>query len=361
MIHIGKKDHRFLLNLFSRLVESGTLTKDESDHILSAVSPTPFDWRRLARYSLWAAVISWVIAISAIFSDDWLLQLISRIFTAPAVAKMIGCVILAGLCYLGGAVRRIKKPNNIYTNEGVMLLGVLANAGAIFWFGDIIGADSNHFSLLILLASMCYCVLGFFLHSQLIWCFGFLSLGGWLGAETGYMSGWGAYYFGLNYPLRFVLFALVSLFCTVILRNNASFQPFYNVTRNLGLLYLFIALWVMSIFGNYGDMTVWSQVKQIELFHWSLLFGCASAVSIYLGCKWDEGPYRGFGLTFLFINLYTRYFEFFWDSLHSAIFFFLLALSLWYLGSKAEKIWVDSELLMHRTQHENGGKSGVGP
>ena len=34
----------------------------------------------------------------------------------------------------------------------------------------------------------------------------------------------------------------------------------------MGLLYLFIALWIMSIFGNYGDIERWERVKQIELF-----------------------------------------------------------------------------------------------
>jgi len=32
-------------------------------------------------------------------------------------------------------------------------------------------------------------------------------------------------------------------------------------------------------------------------------------------------------------------FEYFWDSTHKAIFFAILALSFWYLGSRAEKIW----------------------
>ena len=42
------------------------------------------------------------------------------------------------------------------------------------------------------------------------------------------------------------------------------------------MLYLFIALWIMSIFGNYGDLHQWERMKQIELFHWSLLFGLAA-------------------------------------------------------------------------------------
>lgn len=353
MIHINKRNHKFLLKLFPRLVEEGTITKEESDNILSTIIPLPFDWKRLARYSLWVAVISLVISISAIFSDAWLIHLLSLLFTTPAVTKMIASAVIAVFCYSIGTVRRVNKPQNIYTNEAIMFLGVLANGVTIFWLGNVLGLDADHFSLLVLLASICYGVLGFFLQSQLIWCFAFLSLGGWLGLETGYMSGWGAYFLGFNYPLRFVLFGIVSLFFTILLRKKTLFQPFYNVTRNLGLLYLFLALWMMSIFGNYGDMTAWYKVKQIELFYWSLLFGCASFIAIYLGCKWDEPAFRGFGITFLFINLYTRFFELFWDKLHTAIFFFILALSLWLLGSRAEQIWLQSERLLNRKKPED--------
>lgn len=95
----------------------------------------------------------------------------------------------------------------------------------------------------------------------------------------------------------------------------------------------------MSIFGNYGDLNAWEKVKQIELFHWSILFGIASIISILHGVKYDDGMTRGFGLTFIFINLYTRFFEHFWDGTHKAVFFAILALSFWFLGSRAEKIW----------------------
>ena len=37
--------------------------------------------------------------------------------------------------------------------------------------------------------------------------------------------------------------------------------------------------------------------------------------------------------------LFRSFFELFWDNLHKAVFFALLAASFWYIGSKAETIW----------------------
>ena len=100
----------------------------------------------------------------------------------------------------------------------------------------------------------------------------------------------------------------------------------------------------MSIFGNYGDINQWERVKQIELFHWSLLFGLAAIAAIYHGIKEDDPMTRSFGITFLLINLYTRFFELFWNNVHKAIIFSLLAVSFWIIGTRAEKIWTVSFL-----------------
>jgi hypothetical protein len=207
-----------------------------------------------------------------------------------------------------------------------------------------------HYSVLLLLASVLYSLLGLWFPSKLVWVFGLLSLGAWMGTETGYVSGFGMYYLGMNYPLRFVLFggALSAIgiagqhFLPDPDPDSRAFRDrllsMSPQTKVVGLLYLFIALWIMSIFGNYGDVTEWLQVRQYQLFHWSIIFGAAAAAAVWFGLKRDDTALRGFGMTFLFINLYTRYFEYFWPLLHKAVFFSILAASFWFIGSRAERI-----------------------
>ena len=129
-----------------------------------------------------------------------------------------------------------------------------------------------------------------------LWRFGFLQnlfgclrLSRWVaGTKTGYVSGWGAIFLILNYPLRFVLFGNVLTGASFFLENNAKLSGFYKPTLVMGLLYLFISLWILSIFGNYGDMSSWYDVKQIELFHWGALFALAAIGAIYYGLKFDD-------------------------------------------------------------------------
>ena len=317
----------------------GLLPAAQAAELTATIEVQAFDWRRLAKYSFWVAIISILTSVSAALSDRVLMELLARLFEAPATAKCLGLSIVAAGLYRWGVHRRAKDPTHVYRNEAIMFLGVVATAGAIAQLGIALDTGSGHYSLLILLSTIVYGVLAVLIESNLTWIFALVSLGGWMGTETGYMSGWGAYYLGMNYPLRFVLFGGLLTACALALETHERAGRFFRSTLAMGLLYLFIALWIMSIFGNYGDMHHWSQVKQIELFHWSLLFGLVACGAIYHGLKYDNGMTKGFGLAFLFINLYTRFFELFWDSLHKAVFFAVLGASFWYLGSRAEAIW----------------------
>ncbi len=109
-----------------------------------------------------------------------------------------------------------------------------------------------------------------------------------LGAETGYLSGWGAYWLGMSFPIRFIAFGAVLIAAALLLQPQLARRGLERVSLAMGLLYLFIALWLLSIFGNYGNFDSWYSARQIELFHWSLLFGIAAVGCIGLGLKRDD-------------------------------------------------------------------------
>ena len=55
--------------------------------------------------------------------------------------------------------------------------------------------------------------------------------------------------------------------------------------------------------------------------------------------RFDDAVARGFGITFFLLGIYTLYFSLLWDVIHAGLFFFILAVSFWLLGRKAERIW----------------------
>ena len=60
-------------------------------------------------------------------------------------------------------------------------------------------------------------------------------------------------------------------------------------------------------------------------------------VALYLGVRYKDDIARDLGIVFLLINFYSRYFEFFWDTLHKGLFFLLLAVSFYFIGRWIEK------------------------
>jgi hypothetical protein len=307
--------------------QDGLIPEAQAATLASTIEVQYFDWRKLAKYSFWIALFSIVSSITAALSDRVIQDLLDFILDAPALAKAAVLTLIAAGFFQLGLLKRRQAPEKVYRNEAIFFLGVLATAGVIALLGVAFDTGSGHYSLLLLLSFIVYAVLGVLLESNLIWVFALMSLGSWMGTETGYMSGWGAYYLGMNYPLRFVLFGALLTGTAIALEQHPIGGRFYRSTLVMGLLYLFIALWIMSIFGNYGDMSQWERVKQIELFHWSLIFGAVAGWAIWYGLRHDNDMTN------------TRFFELFWDSLHKAVFFAILAASFWYIGSKAETIW----------------------
>lgn len=346
---LPRKQYAIVQNAIGHWHASGAIDDEISARLASSISIATFDWQRTARYAFIIAILCLVIAVGAIFADRILMELLMHFFNASAAMKCAFFAALSAMIFGCGLSLRKKYPHRVYGNESVFFIGVLALAAAVYYLGTAIDTGTGHYALLFLMAAVLYALLGLWFPSSLVWVFALLSMGTWMGTETGYVSGGGMYFLGMNYPLRFVIFGgaltLLGLAGQHVQARGSSSTVFARLismspqTKVIGLLNLFIALWIMSIFGNYGDMMQWRQVRQYELFHWSLLFGAVAIAAVWYGLKQDDGVLRGFGLTFLFINLYTRFFEYFWDSIHKAAFFGILAASFWYIGSRAETIW----------------------
>jgi hypothetical protein len=348
----NKKHGKFLNDTISKWAADGTITKETEEVLKNSFSIRAFDYKKLAKYSFWIAIICIIIAIGAIIKDYYFIELIKKFFASSSVALCIIFALLASSIYYLGLRRRRKKMEKVFSNESIIFLGVLLNAVSIAYLGKALDTGSGHFSILFLLSTAIYAALAFWFPSKLVWLFSLISFGSWFGAETGYVSGWGAYFLGMSYPLRFVLFGAVLVAASFALKIKPKPAEFHKITYIMGLLYLFIALWILSIFGNCGDMQDWLVTKQINLFYWGVIFGLAAIGAIIYGLKQDDYASRSFGITFLILNLYTKYFEYFWDATHKAIFFSILAASFWMLGSKAEKIW-NLEFVKNKSRSPN--------
>lgn len=75
-----------------------------------------------------------------------------------------------------------------------------------------------------------------------------------------------------------------------------------------------------------------------RMFLWSFIFFLAAGTSIWHGLRFDDSTTKGFGLAFLGINLYTKFFECFWGW-SKPLFFAVLAGTFAVVGRYAENMW----------------------
>jgi hypothetical protein len=351
-MRLTKKKTRVVADALAAWRDGGTLSPADAERLLATIETARFDWRRLAKYSFWIAIACIVIAVGAVLADKALLRFLMRLVTLSAFVRCIGLALLAALLYAVSFHRKAAHPEKLYSNEAFCFLGVLATAGAVESLGEALASGSGRFSVLFLLAALLYAVIGLAFPSTLVWVFALLSFASWIGFETGYASGWGAYFLGMNYPLRFLGVGVVLVAASHFFLPWRARKQFWKPTFVVGLLFVFMSLWIMSIFGNYGDLHSWHRAGYGELWWWCVAFAGASGLAIWYGLKRDERAAIGFGITFLFINLYTRFFEHFWNPLHKAVFFALLGLSFWFIGSRAETIWTLGGLVSRDPNHD---------
>jgi hypothetical protein len=338
-LNLDKQESEFLTKAIDQWEKDGLVNADTARNLRQSFEVKGFDWMRLAKYSFWIALICGAIAFGSLIINDTVIKCIEHLYNTPDLVISLGSAVIAALLYYYGRKREKLYPEKIFSNEAFIFTGILFTACFVAYLGKTFDNQSHHFSILFLISVFIYGLLAWQLRSRLIWLFALISLGSWFGTETGYQTQWSHYFLGMNYPLRFVAFGSVLMVACYLLKNRKWMQYFWELTYVVGLLYLFLSLWMLSIFGNYGELDSWWQVKQISLFYWGIISAVVAGGFMLYGLKTNDVIAREFGVTFLLIFLYTKYFEYFWSQTNMAVFFSILAGSFWLIGRKAEKIW----------------------
>lgn len=338
-LNLDKQESEFLDNTIRHWEAEGLVDTETAGKLHSSYEIKGFDWRRLAQYSFWVALACGIIAIASLIIDDVVINWLKKLYDTPDIIISVISAILAAALFYEGNKRKKLHPERVFSNEAIIFFGVLFTASSIAFLGKMIDNGQGHFSILFLLSVLVYGILAWKFHSRLIWAFALVSLGSWFGTETGYQADWSYYFLGMNYPLRFVFFGFLLVMASFLMGRLHKLDMFRDLTYIIGLLYLFISLWLLSIFGNFETLEDWLLVKQTELFYWGIISVLISIGFTIYGLRQKDVIAREFGITFLLINLYSRYFEYLWDITDKTIFFAILALSFWLIGRKAEKIW----------------------
>ncbi|MFO1372691.1 MAG: hypothetical protein U1F42_09960 [Candidatus Competibacteraceae bacterium] len=264
-----------------------------------------WDWRSLGRWFLIFGAVS--VMAGLVLLGRTLFE-----FTLSKLAVLLGTATLG--CFGGAQWLKRSHPHLLWSGLSLELLGGLLLIGLIFTLGVIFSTGSGNWPALLLLDLALLLGLSYALRNALLLVLSAVVFFTWFGGFTGYASGWGAYWFGMNYPLRFLAAAMVIIAVAVIHQQSeqgplAPFRGFFKVWLSTGLFFAEMALWLLSLFGNFNLATDgWYRASAAELVVFNALWVILNGVLVWLGTRLVMRMLTGYGVTFLIIQVYTLFF-----------------------------------------------------
>lgn len=327
-MEIDKQEEEILVKAINKWQEEGRLNEAQAEELKQSLVVRETEREALARYFFIIALSCILLAFAAIFIDDKVLERLKVYFELNniVVAGITGILAIGWFWY----VRRIAPRITPLTYEIYMVLGALATLTSLLYICKDIGVGAAY-TVFLFLAAVLLGGLSVWFRSKALWASAVLAFMGWYGA----FSNWQSHdhiFLGMNYPVRFSVFGLVVTGLSMLQKRIAFLEFTYRITYVTGLLIFFTGMWGVSIFGNYNDLEEWSKVRQSQVLVYSILFGIAGVAALLAGIRQKDTIVRDIGILFLLLNLYTRYFEFFWDTMNKGIFFLILAITFWLIG-----------------------------
>lgn len=284
------------------LCREGLLDADSYAALSARYPVVSWDWRSLGRWFLIFGVISAAAGVGILAHE--LFQ-----FTLRKLAVVLALLTVSAFA----ASWRLRLRKLHWAARAAELGGGLLLIGLTFTLGYIYSTGSGNWSALLLIDLVILLPLAYALNNVLLLVLNLVVFFTWFGGVTGYVSGWGAYFFGMNYPLRFAMAgAVIALFGFAHRHAEAGplarYQGFFLVWLSGGVFFAEMALWLLSLFGNFGDIHSFYHSTAAELWLFNLLWAGVNGLLLWLGSRYRLRMLRGYAITFLIIQGYTQYF-----------------------------------------------------
>ncbi|MCU0857626.1 MAG: hypothetical protein MUC65_04395 [Pontiellaceae bacterium] len=279
-----------------------------ADGVIDAATLEVLQERYESRRFGWVGVVKYIGITGGLLAFFGIIGMITAMVQSGAFAAIVLGGVGGGITYWG--LRLSGDIGNRYavSSKVVLTLGVLLWTSAIGLLADVIGMKEGR----VLLVTGLICLpVGFFLayrsRNPYLLIVALLGLYHWIGSWNE-MWGRSTYEFSVQDPQ---VMSLAAFFGIVIgVYHERKLYPktgrFYLAWESMGLLYLNMSLLILSIWG----------FQEASPLVWILVFTAFTLAQLVWGAMCQNGLFRGFGITFFAINVFTRYHELFWERLY---------------------------------------------
>lgn len=322
-MQLDKEDLRTITTAIENWESEGLIDAELALKLRRSMEEKHSERAQLAQYFFIIAISSAILAAGALLINEKLLERLRQTFLLSnwTIAFAAAALAVTGFWY----ARRRRRAINTTTYETYMLPGALSSLVALVYLCKEIG-NGEGYTLFTGLCAVLFFALSMTFRSRLLWIVFIASIMGWYGAFSTVFSR-DNLFLGMNYPMRFTIFGAAVIGFSFLVKRLRRIAHMHLITYQAGLLIFYTGLWGVSVFGNYNTIAEWQAVRQTAMLPFAIGSGLLTAAGLWIGVRRDDASLRDFSILFLLLNLYTRYFEYFWDRMNQGIFYLILAVS----------------------------------
>ena len=323
---MGSKN-RFLLRELKKWKKDNLITDEQFETLSKRYRDDYIDWQPIIK----AIMITGIIMVSIGF-----IAFISfYIFSLYFIAFLFALFFL-----LGFIIDEILKRKDIYlpkTSSAIIALSSIFLSAFIFTLSYIITHNKDNFILISLISIILFFIIAYIKRNYAVLSIAIIGLITWYGFEGFDISGIDL---TLNNYIRFIITSILMFLIGITDINKKLGEKYYNfsiIYYTIGILYSNIILAIMSIFGNNAEPIIFEHGSS-ELLIYSLLFLIMNIIIFLIGFKLKISSIVRYSIFFIILNMYIRYFEYFYLRMNTWIFFIILGLSTILIGVIIERI-----------------------
>lgn len=323
---MGSKN-KFILKELKKWNKDNIITNEQLEILSKKYKDDYIDWHIIIR----SIMISGIIMVSIAF-----ISFISfYIFSIYFIAFLFTALFLSGFI-----IDEILKIKYIYlpkTSSAITALSSIFLSADIFTISYIITHNKDNFILLSLISIILFFIIAYIKKNYAVLSMAIIGLITWYGFEGFDIS---SIDLRLNNYIRFIITSIFIFLIGITDINRKLEEKYFKfsiIYYTIGLLYMNIILAIMSILGNSNKIIILKPHSN-ELMIYSILFLLSNIITLIIGCKLKISLIVKYSIFFIILNIYIRYFEYFYLKMNTWIFFLILGLSTILIGVIIERI-----------------------
>lgn len=323
---------RFILKEIKKWYKDSLISEEQLKTLSSKYSNNIYlNWQPIIKSIMITGIVLVMIGFIAFISF--------YIFSLYFIAFLFTLFFVSGFIINEVMIR--KEINLPKTSAVIIALSSIFLACDIFTIYYIIFGNKHNYTIVFLISIIIFFIIAYIKKNYIVLSIALISAITWYGFEGFDFPYIDSYIFNINNYIRVILMS-TAIFLLGITDVNIKifgnkYYLFSKIFYSVGILYLNIVLAIMSIFGTYDTVILFKDNK-IETITYSIIFLITNIIMLTLGIKIKKMSIIKYSIFFILANMYIRYFEYFYLSMNSWIFFIILGVITILIGIVIERI-----------------------